>query len=222
MQKFPWYDFAPLPPPPKKKPQDLSEKKNQSLISEFLNKILEIFPFLFIPMHLLTNLGMRDVITHSEEARTHSGREESVELVSFTASSSKTKAVLAMIWLTSQIGYQPSIIWPEVTSLKYKIRLTVWMCGTPLQMGRNLRARRYKKFKITFIQIFIQEKISIILFAKVFFARMRCNRTNSSFVPSSLIKLFYHIKGSPQHRSLSPICSHSSERIQVSRESRRW
>ena len=89
--------FCPPPPPLKNKPQDPSEKKNQSLISEFLNKILEIFPFLFIPMHLLTNLGMRDVITHSEEARTHSGREESVELVSFTASSSKTKAVLAMI-----------------------------------------------------------------------------------------------------------------------------
>lgn len=89
--------FCPPPPPQKNKPQDPSEKKNQSLISEFLNKILEIFPFLFIPMDLLTNLGMRDVITHSEEARTHSGREESVELVSFTANSSKTKAVLAMI-----------------------------------------------------------------------------------------------------------------------------
>ena len=88
--------FCP-PPPPQKKPQDSSEKKNQFFISELLNKIFEMFPFLFIPMHLLTNLGMRDVITHSEEARTHSGREESVELVSFIASSSKTKAVLAMI-----------------------------------------------------------------------------------------------------------------------------
>ena len=211
----------PLPPPPKKKNTG-SEWEKESLISELLNKIFEMFPFLFIPMHLLTNLGMRDVITHSEEARTHSGREESVELVSFTASSSKTKAVLAMIWLTSQIGYQPSIIWPEVTSLKYKIRLTVWMCGTPLQMGRNLRARRYKKSNNTFIQIFIQEKTSIISFANVFFTRMPHNRTNSSFALSSLIKLFYHIKGSPQHRSLSPICSHSSERIQVSRESRLW
>ena len=91
----------------------------------------------------LSNLGTRDVITHSEGARTHSGREEFVELDSFIASSSKTKDVLVMIWLTSQIGYRPSIIWPEVTSLKYKIRSTVWMYGTPLRMGRNLRGRRY-------------------------------------------------------------------------------